>query len=231
MKKAKKVLTLLLCAALLVGATITGTLAFLTQTTETVTNTFTVGKVQLGEDSDGDGIVEGGLDEAKVDVYGRRLKSDDTVFDEENDDEKDLAKRVTVNTYKLIPGHTYVKDPTIHVAKGSEPCYLFVKVTNPITGIEATGDTTIAKQMENNGWAPLAGVTDTYYKTTTVSTTEDAGEDVDVFGSFTLDDNADVSTYAGQTITVVAYAIQADGFTTAADAWSAAPSTWGVTTP
>ena len=50
MKKAKKVLTLLLCAALLVGATITGTLAFLTQTTETVTNTFTVGKVQLGED-------------------------------------------------------------------------------------------------------------------------------------------------------------------------------------
>ena len=83
MSKTKKVLALLLCAVLLVGATITGTLAYLSQTTETVTNTFTVGKVSLGTDTDNDGLVEGGLDEAKVNEYGVKYLADDvTLFDE-----------------------------------------------------------------------------------------------------------------------------------------------------
>ena len=63
MKKAKKVLVLLLCAVLLISASVAGTLAFLTSKA-TVTNTFTVGKVNLGEDG------KAGLDETKVDEYG-----------------------------------------------------------------------------------------------------------------------------------------------------------------
>ena len=47
MKKAKKVLLLALCAVLLVGATIAGTVAYLTSTTTEVKNTFTAGKVQI----------------------------------------------------------------------------------------------------------------------------------------------------------------------------------------
>lgn len=47
MKKARNVLLLLLCAALLVGATVMGTLAYLKSTTETITNTFTVGNVTI----------------------------------------------------------------------------------------------------------------------------------------------------------------------------------------
>lgn len=47
MKTAKKVLLLVLCAALLVGASVAGTLAYLSKTTDTITNTFTVGNISL----------------------------------------------------------------------------------------------------------------------------------------------------------------------------------------
>lgn len=46
MKKAKKILALLLCAALLVGASVAGTVAYLTSQDEVV-NTFTVGQVAI----------------------------------------------------------------------------------------------------------------------------------------------------------------------------------------
>lgn len=221
MKNAKKILALLLCAVLLVCATIAGTVAYLTQKTKTVENSFTVGKVSLGTDQDGDGIVEGGLDETDVDEYG--VKDGDT--------------RVTENTYKLIPGHTYVKDPTIHVAEGSEKCWLFVEVVNGIEDIEADSTAAnaekpyknIADQMAANGWTHLSG--DIYYQEAAATTS--AAKDYIVFKEFKVADNADVSTLAGEngkvsaTITVTAYAVQADGFTSAADAWG---KTFGATT-
>ena len=219
MKKMKKVLVLLLCALLLVGATIAGTVAYLTFTTNEVKNTFTVGQVDLGEDG------KGGLDETKVDVYGAAVSG---------------AERVTENIYKLIPGHTYIKDPTLHVKKGSELCYVFVKVENGIADIEADDvegqpATTIAGQMAAEGWIQLkidnVAVENVFYKESPVDAREVATEyvDIKVFSSFTLDKTADVSSYKDATITVMGYAIQADGFDSAADAWKAAPSSWGVT--
>ena len=206
MKKAKKILALLLCAVLLVCASVAGTLAFLTQQTKTVQNTFTVGNVSLGTDADGDGLIDNGLDETKVDEYGVAVAG---------------AARVTENTYKLIPGHSYTKDPTIHVAAGSEEAYLFVTVVNEIAAIE--DGTTIAAQMAANGWVALDGVENTYYLNRTVNTLEATGvTDVNVFASFTLKGDAAVADYANAKITVVAYAVQADGFATAAAAWAAA---------
>ena len=222
MKKAKKIVALLLCAVLLVCASVAGTLAYLTQQTETVTNTFTVGKVSLGTDADGDDLIDNGLDEAKVNEYGEYVyKTDD-----EGNPTQELVARVIENTYKLIPGHTYVKDPTIHVAAGSEECYLFVKVENGISGIEAAGDT-IAQQMEDNKWDALTGASNAsniYFYEEKVSTLSASDvTDIPVFGSFTIDANADVSAYADQTIQVqvTAYAVQADGFASAAAAWNA----------
>ena len=46
MKKAKKILALLLCAVLLIGASVAGTLAYLTDK-EAVKNTFTVGNIDI----------------------------------------------------------------------------------------------------------------------------------------------------------------------------------------
>ena len=202
MKKAKKIVALLLCAVLLIGASVAGTLAFLTSKA-TVTNSFTVGKVVLGEDG------KAGLDEAKVDEYGVAVTP---------------AARVTENIYKLIPGHTYTKDPTVHVGANSEACWLFVKVENGIANIEAataTGEdpyTKIAKQVTTNGWTLVDGETNIYYKE--AAKTGDTGADYIVFSNFRLATNADVSSYASAKITVTAYAIQKDGLTVA-EAWTA----------
>ncbi len=191
MKKSAKALLISLCAVLLVVASVMGTLAYLTSTA-TVTNTFSVGSVAIT------------MDETDVTVYG--LKDTDT--------------RVQTNEYKLVPGHEYIKDPVIHVAAGSEECYLFVKVENGIAGIEAAGENgTIETQITNNGWTAMDG--GVYYKSQ-AATTE--AVDVPVFAEFAVSGTVDSDTlasYSDATIVVTAYAVQADGFTDAAAAWAA----------
>ncbi len=189
MRTKTKALALALCAVLLVVTTVFVTMAFLTSK-DSVTNTFTVGKVTIT------------LDEAKVDEYGKAADSKD---------------RVKENKYKLIPGHTYTKDPTIHVADGSEECWLFVKVENGLAGAEAEGATSIASQMAVNGWTKVDG-TDVY----AYATKQVAGADVVVFDNFKIAGTTDVSLYEEAEIVVTAYAIQADGFDSAAEAWTAA---------
>lgn len=189
MKSKKKVLVTVLCAAALVVASVLGTMAYLTSQTETVTNTFTVGNVEIT------------LDETDVTPMGV----------------KDTDARVKGNEYKLIPGHTYIKDPTVHVDTDSEESWLFVKVVDEIAGIEA--DTTVAAQMADNGWTAVDRATNVYAYKATVT----AGQDIKVFENFTIKGTAAVADYAGKTITVEAYAIQAGGFDTAAAAWEAAP--------
>lgn len=185
----KKSIALVMMAVLLVAASVMGTLAYLTSK-DSVTNTFTVGKVKIT------------LDEAKVNEYGEA----DTP-----------ASRVKENTYKLIPGHAYTKDPTVHFAAGSEASYLFVKVENGITAIEA--DKKIADQITVNGWTALDSVTGVYYQKVDANTGA-AAIDYPVFGTFKLTDDAKVENYVTANVTVTAYAIQADGFTTAAAAWA-----------
>ena len=194
MKSKKKVFVTVLCAAALVVASVLGTMAYLTSQTETVANTFTVGKVAIT------------LDETDVTPMGVQ----------------DTDARVQGNEYKLIPGHTYIKDPTVHVDADSEDSWLFVKVDNGISDLEATGNTTIAEQMKAKGWTLVTGTTNVYaYAQKAI-----ASQDIIVFDSFTIAGDATVAVNADKTITIEAYAIQADGFTTAADAWTAAPI-WG----
>lgn len=101
MKTRSKALLLSLCAVALVVATVFGTMAYLTST-DKVVNTFTVGNVQIE------------LDEAKVNTDGTTVEG---------------ANRVKTNEYHLLPGHTYTKDPTVTVLKGSEESYVRLKVT------------------------------------------------------------------------------------------------------
>lgn len=198
-KTTKKVLALGSGAVLLVSASVMGTMAYLSSKTETVTNTFTVGNVGFDNDS--------ALDEAKVDQYGVKTGEE----------------RVTGNKYKLVPNHRYVKDPTVHISDTSEDCWLFVKVDNGISGIEADndGDDTIHEQMMKLEWTPIEEGSSIYYYKTTVR----GGADVPVFKEFTIDEEADVAAYAYAKIEIQAYAIQADGFEEALDAWETAPLT------
>lgn len=225
MKKSKVVLTLA-CAVLLVAASVMGTLAYLTDT-HSVTNTFTVGNVKLGGDN------EAGLDEALVNEKGQPIDNDT----DKNVVEKANAPRVTENDYKLQPGHTYTKDPTIHVADDSDDCFLFVKVENGIATIEDSTNN-IDAQMAAKGWKALG--TDYANIYVYVGTAEGAtnplavskGADVVVFEQFKVADSVtDLSSYSSTNIKVTAYAVQTDGFTTSAAAqiWDAAFAT--VSTP
>ena len=206
MRTKGKALLVVLCVASVLIASAFGTMAYLTDDTG-MTNTFTVGSVEIT------------LDEAKVDEYG--VKDGD-------------FRIATGNTYKLIPGRTYTKDPTVHVTKGSEPCWLFVKVVNNIASVEidpeTPTETKIASQMTANGWTALDGKANVYWHEV-VDAREDQ-RDVKIFESFTVDgdgvtkdtlagllstfeDNNPLTEATGNAVIVTAYAVQADGFDSA----------------
>lgn len=198
MKKTSKALLLALCAVLLVAASVMGTMAYLTST-DSVENTFTVGKVAIT------------LDEAPVGADGKET----------------TGERVDANSYHLLPGHEYDKDPTVHVEANSEDSWIFVKVENGISAYESNAQNykNIAAQITDKGWTPLDGTTNVYYKSHDKTTSE---TDYVVFEGFTIDDNAQsVQGWGGITatttkVTVTAYAVQKDGFTTAKEAWDTA---------
>lgn len=198
MKKMYKAMLLVLCAVLLVAGSVMGTLAYLKAQTGTVTNAMTVGKVEIT------------LDEAKVNVYGEKLAKDDSVWETG----KELADRVADgNKYKLIPGHTYTKDPKITVSSGSEKCWVFVKLENGLNDT-ATFD------IDNSKWTIVATYTD-HSKVYAYNTVLKAGDDATLFTEFTFAQSADPETYNDATIQVTGYAVQADGFGSAEAAWAA----------
>lgn len=120
----KKSVALFLALALVVGAVIGGTLAWLTADTAPVLNTFTTSDIDitLAEEAGG-----------------------------------------TEHQFKMVPGYTITKDPKVTVERGSEKCYLFVKLeksSNFDTFLEyemAEGWT----QLKNSDNSDVAGV---YYR-------------------------------------------------------------------
>lgn len=206
MKKVKNVLALLLCAVLLISASVAGTIAYLTSQDST-TNTFTVGKV---------GIT---LKEYDVDPQTGLKKYP-------------LAEVDSLTGLELVPGREVQKHPFVTVTENSEPCWLFVKVENGLAGYEAAGDTTITKQLATNGWVKLENVDNVYYYEDIVPTSA-AAQVYTVFTRIKIADNAqsmdgwdDIA--ANNKVIVTAYAIQSEGFNTkdtaaanAADAWAA----------
>ena len=212
MKTKRKALLLSLCAVLLVVASVMGTMAYLTSS-DTVTNTFTVGKVQIT------------LDEAAVNLDGTPIEG---------------AARVKQNSYKLLPGHTYNKDPMVTVLKGSESSYVKMTVTfSKAAELDAifapTGGanlTSIFNGYNSTNWIAKGNTEDTtantrtyefWYKEAVAAPDGDVALDalfdsITVPGTITKDQLASIE---GMTITVNAYAIQADGFADAAAAWAA----------
>lgn len=204
----KKILVACLCVALAVLTVAGTTLAYLTSQ-QTVTNTFTVGNVKITMD--------------EKDVDNDTNTADNVAI---NGERRDKA-----NSYKLMPGQTYTKDPIIRVDANSENCYLFVTVDNQISSIEATGNTTVAAQMAANGWQAVENQTNLYVY---IGKAEGASaplavaksNNVPVFEKIVVSDDAtNISLEAvnGKTIVVNAYAVQTEGFTnkTAAEIWGA----------
>lgn len=209
MKKMKP-LMLALCAVLLVGVTILGTVAYLTDSTSVV-NTFTVGQVDIR------------LDEAVVDENGNPTG----------------GRTEQGNKYHLVPGQTYTKDPTMTIVKGSEESYVRILVTiNCYKELAAIFGDPFLPQYFVEGWDSTVWQTtneikkDTENNTATyefryfesVKPTADSDLTLDaLFDTITVPNtlNGDqLKTIAKLEITVEGHAIQKAGFADADAAWA-----------
>lgn len=129
-----KVTATLLAIVLLIGCAVGGTIAWLMDSTNEVTNTFTVGNIKID----------------LTETVGAENKSakDDAVSNE---------------TFKIIPGKSEKKDPTVTVEAGSEACYVFVQIQDntTINGVKYV-EWSVAE-----GWSPLDATNypGVYYRT------------------------------------------------------------------
>ena len=207
----KKKLMTVLALVLVIAMSVAGTYAYLTYR-DTVVNTFTVGDVQIK------------LDEAKANTDGTLVEG---------------ADRVKANSYKLLPGHTYAKDPMVTVLAGSESSYVKMTVTfTKAAELDAIFAPTGANLLsifggyDSDNWIYKGNTENTtantrtyefWYKETVAAPDGNVALDalfdsIIVPGTIT---NAQLATIKDMTITVNAYAIQADGFANAEAAWAA----------
>ena len=157
------------------------TYSYLTAGSETLVNTFAGGAISIT------------LDEAKVNGSGQAAGT----------------LRVTENSYKITPGAVLDKDPTVTVLEGSEECYVFLYLDNPLPAEYFTPD-------YSSAWSAAASrETRTLYIYETTADAREADVVLDpVFTQITV--SADLTSEQIEElgeiqITAEAYAIQADG--------------------
>lgn len=161
----KKSFALLTALVLVAGCVIGGTLAWLTDTTAPVKNTFTTSDI-------------------------------------------DIALTETPEEYKMVPGWPIHKDPKVTVEKGSEACYLFVKLEK-----SPNFDNFMTFEVAE-GWTPLTDVEGVYYRI--VDESDEMGvsysvlkdDQVQVLGTVTKEKMNDLTEETLPTLTVTAYASQ-----------------------
>lgn len=141
----KKLTVVLLSIILVLCCAIGGTLAWLMDTTGPVTNTFTVGKVD-------------------IDLNEHSYNTDD--------DNKVTTTISNTNEYPLIPGTSYGKDPKVTVLEGSEDCYLFIRIqeiNNPDRYLDYDYNLDLGTDDPSDDWTLLEGESTTadkvYYRT------------------------------------------------------------------
>ncbi len=135
----------------------------------------------------------------------------------------DLSE-TTGNKYKMIPGNDINKNPKVTVEANSEACWLFVKVEK-----SDNYDSYLENYAMADEWKALDGVDGVYYREVDAATAlagEDyqvlAGDKVTVLDTVTKSMMVDIKDgkVAEPTLTFTAYAVQKDGFNTAALAWA-----------
>ena len=155
-----KIIPLLLALALLVCCGIGGTVAWLMDSTEAVTNTFTIGDINLT-------LVESPYNAAN-NSYGNPVQS--------------TRENPLTNSYPLIPGNSYKKDPKVTVLANSEDCYLFVrmeKIGNPDNYLDFT--------FNDDGWYTYNGEEGVYYREVSKSASDQSWDLLKkIDGDFTI---------------------------------------------
>ncbi len=184
MRKSQKAIIVSLLLAVIAAMTISPTLSWLSDTSDSVVNTFAGGAISIK------------LDEALVDTNGKTV-------------EGDSAQRVLENSYKYIPGAVLDKDPTVTVLKGSEECYVFMCVDNELNDLFTINyDTTSWLKVASNGNKTVyiykssinALMTDNDVVLNPIFTTITVSQDLT---------SQDVEEIGQKTVTATAYAVQA----------------------
>ena len=176
--RTRNTVTAILMFVLVLSFTIGGTLAWLTDTTEPVTNTFTYGDINIT-----------------------------------------LAE--TTEVYKMVPGNSISKDPSVTVESGSEACWLLVNVE------ESANFKDFMTYTIASDWTQLAGVNGVYYREVN-AVTEDtkfdvlANNQVQVSDTVTKEALTALTEATYPTLTFTAYAVQRDNIETAEQAWEIA---------
>lgn len=143
-KTLAKVLALALCAVLLVSGTVFVTLAYLHHNTNVVKNTFT--------------------------STGIEIRLDETEVNEDGTAKTGAVRVPTGQKYMLRPGYNYIKDPIVHVKKGSDKCYVVIAIRDTVfnygtntleveyTYQDGAKSGKLYKQLSDFGWKELTGV-------------------------------------------------------------------------
>lgn len=130
----------------------------------------------------------------------------------------DITLTETTTEYKLTPGATVAKDPTVTVLANSEKSWLFVKVEK-----EQGFDAYCTYELQD-GWTALEGHSGIYYQLVEKSSENQVFPVLKnncVLVKDTLTEEQLDAITANPTLTVTAYAIQDDGLGTATAAWQA----------
>lgn len=198
MKRAKRIVTIILAVVLLVTATVSTTVAYLTSSDE-VKNTFTVGDI----------IID--MDEADID--------DSSTGDRDKSNKYHLIPGGKYTKDPTIHIGTSSEDCYLFVKIDNG-----IEAIESVA--TETSSNTIKSQLTANGWTLVKGETDVY-KFSRIATKDDVDIPVfESFRISDKVDNATLANYANANIIVKAYAIQSEGFASAEEAWAAAPSDW-----
>lgn len=193
-----KMFVMMLALVLVFGCAVGGTIAWLTDKTDSVVNTFTYGDINIE-------LFEHNYDATKNELGTTEVKK--------------------VEDYKIIPGVDLPKDPTVRVKANSEACWLFVKVEE--SGTFVNGKVTYSVDngwKKGDGEKIPANV---YYREVAATGVNPAsfgilsGNKVTVSDSLTKDDIKNL-TNTHPTLTFTAYAVQKDNIADAATAWAVA---------
>lgn len=146
-----------------------------------------------------------------------------------NETDVDNDSSTKANTYKVVPGNKYVKDPVVTVKAGSEPCYVFVEIVEEGNTFD-TDDKYIQFEINTDDWTLVTGETNVYYyknvvdastanvvMTSTVLKTVN-GNNITINPAIT---ESDMTAATAAKITFNAYAVQSANLDNANAAWTA----------
>ncbi len=139
--KARRALLALSLVLVTMLVAVGGTIAWLTDSTETVTNSFT---------------------SSNIDIWMTETKNGETTASSTEDG-------AITTSFQMIPGGEDKKDPKVVIEAGSEDCWVFVKITPAGGVVTADGKTTafsdfVSYTVDTANWTAVTGASGVYYK-------------------------------------------------------------------